>query len=77
MHTEITFSMDASSRAPHVIGAWLVPRTARYSPRWVDQGDHAFVSLLVTSSVVDAMIKKVCSLHPSVRCVSREERPAA
>ena len=77
MHTEITFSMDTSSRAPDVMGAWLVPRTARYSPRWFDRGEHTFVALLVTSSVVDELVKKVCSLHPSVRCINREEHPAA
>ena len=71
------FSMDASSSAPHIVGSVLVPQAARYSPRWFDRGDRTYVSIMVGSSVVDAMILKMCSQHPSVRCIKREELPAA
>lgn len=73
MHTEITFSMDVTSRAPHIVGASLVPQADQYSTRWVDRGDRAFVTLLVRSSVAEKMVTKVCAMHPSVRCIKRDE----
>ncbi len=73
MYTEITFSMDGQSRAPHRVGAVLVPQTARYFPRWVDRDERSYVTLVVRSSIVEDMIAKVCSIHPSVRCISRQQ----
>lgn len=76
MYTEITFSMAGMSSAPAIVGALLVPQSAQYSIRWFDRGDRAYVSLLVPSSVVEQMVAKVCRMHPSMRCVSRNERNA-
>jgi hypothetical protein len=76
VRTEITFSMSAASRAPHRVGAWLVPQAAQYSARWFDRADRTYVTMLVPTSVVEAMIDKVCSLHPSVRCISQGEAMA-
>jgi hypothetical protein len=73
MYTEITFSMDGQSRAPHRVGAMLVPQAARFLPRWVDRDGRSYVTLMVRTSIVEDMIAKVCSLHPSVRCISRDE----
>jgi hypothetical protein len=72
MFSEIMFSMDASSSAPHRIGAFLVPQAAQYSAQWVDRGDRAYLTLIVRSSVAEAMVKRVCGLHPSVRCIKRD-----
>ncbi len=73
MYTEITFSMDGRSRAPHRVGAMLVPQAAQYFPRWVDRDGRSYVTLMVRTSVADDMIAKVCAMHPSVRCISRDE----
>ena len=73
MYTEITFSMDGQSRAPHRVGAVLVPQAAWYFPRWVDRDGRSYVTLMVRTSIVEDMIAKVCALHPSVRCISREQ----
>lgn len=72
MYTEITFSMDGESSAPHRVGAMLVPQAAQYFPRWVDRGRRSYVTLMVRTSIVEDMIAKVCGMHPSVRCISRE-----
>jgi hypothetical protein len=72
MQSEITFSMDATSSAPHVVGAWVVPQAARYSAQWVDRGDRTYLTLRVESSVVEDMVKKVCAMHRSVRCIRRD-----
>ena len=73
MYTEITFSMDGQSRAPHRVGAVLVPQAARFLPRWVDREGRSYVTLMVRTSIAEDMIAKVCSIHPSVRCISREQ----
>lgn len=73
MRSEITFSMKTASRAPHRVGAWLVPQAAQYSTRWIDRADRTYVTLVVRSTVAEAMIERVCSLHPSVRCISQSE----
>jgi hypothetical protein len=73
VYTEIRFSMDALSSAPHRVGAFLVPRTMQYFPRWLDRGNRSYVTLMVRSSVVEGMVAKVCAMHPSVRCISRTE----
>ena len=73
MYTEITFSMDGESRAPHRVGAMLVPQAAQYLPRWVDRDSRSYVTLMVRTSVVEDMIAKVCAMHPSVRCISRDD----
>lgn len=70
MFTEVTFSMDARSSAPHRVGSHLVPQAAQYFARWVDRGDRSYVTLMVRDSVLDDMIAKVCRMHPSVRCIS-------
>ena len=31
------------------------------------------MTLMVRTSVVEDMIAKVCGMHPSVRCISRDE----
>lgn len=72
MHSELMFSMDASSSAPHIVGAWIVPQAARYSARWTDRGDRTYLTLLVRTSVADAMVAQVCAMHPSVRCLKQE-----
>jgi hypothetical protein len=72
MHSELTFSMDATSSAPHTIGAWVVPQAAHYSAQWIDRGDRAYLTLLVRSTVVEAMVERVCAMHPSVRCIKRD-----
>jgi hypothetical protein len=72
MYSEIMFSMDASSSAPHIIGAFLVPQAAQYSMQWVDRDDRAYLTLTVRSTVVEAMVKRVCAMHPSVRCIRRD-----
>jgi hypothetical protein len=73
MYTEITFSMDARSSAPHRVGSILVPQARQYFTRWVDRGDRSYVTLMVRSSIADAMVAKVCRMHPTVRCISRDE----
>jgi hypothetical protein len=73
MYTEITFSMDGRSRAPHRVGAMLLPQAARYFARWIDRDDRSYVTLMVQTSIADAMIAKVCAMHPSVRCISRDQ----
>jgi hypothetical protein len=75
MHTEITFSMDAGSRAPHIMGAWLVARPGRYAPHWFDRDGRAYVTMTVRSSVAEQMVTKVCAMHPSLRLVRREVVP--
>ena len=72
MYTEITFSMDGNSRAPHRVGSMLVPQAAQYFTRWVDRGGRSYVTLMVRTSIADDMIARVCRMHPSVRCISRE-----
>jgi hypothetical protein len=72
MHSELMFSMDASSSAPGIVGAWVVPQAARYSARWVDRGDRTYLTLLVRSTVAEAMVELVCAMHPSVRCLKRD-----
>lgn len=76
MHTEITFSMNAGSSAPHRVGSFLVPQAGRYAPRWVDQDDRTYVTMTVRSSVAEQMVTKVCAMHPSVRFVRQEDVPA-
>ena len=73
MYTEITFSMDAHSSAPHRVGSFLVPQARQYFTRWVDRGERSYVTLMVRTSLVEDMIAKVCGMHPSVRCISRDE----
>jgi len=73
MYTEVTFSMDANSSAPHRVGSLLVPQAAQYYARWVDRGDRSYVTLMVRNSVAERMIAKVCAMHPTVRCISRDE----
>lgn len=73
MYTEITFSMDARSSAPDRVGSLLVPQAAQYFARWVDRGDRSYVTLMVRTSIVEDMVAKVCGMHPSVRCISRDE----
>ena len=79
MHSELMFSMDANSSAPNIVGAWIVPQAARYSARWADRGDRTYLTLLVRSSVAEAMVAQVCAMHPSVRCLKQEavQPPAA
>jgi hypothetical protein len=72
MYTEITFSMDGQSSAPHHVGSLLVPQAAQYFIRWADRDDRSYVTLTVRTSIADDMIAKVCRMHPTVRCVSRE-----
>jgi hypothetical protein len=73
MYTEITFSMDGRSSAPHRVGSLLVPQARQYFARWVDRDGRSYVTLMVRSSLVDAMVAKVCRMHPTVRCISRTE----
>ena len=77
MLTEVTFSMDAHTRAHDVVGVWLLTRTARFSPQWVERGDRMYVTLTVTTSVVDAVVEKVCKLNRGVRCIRLEPVDAA
>lgn len=72
MYTEVTFSMDARSSAPHRVGSFLVPQAAQYYARWVDKGERSYVTLMVRDSIVDDMIRKVCRMHPTVRCISTD-----
>jgi hypothetical protein len=73
MYTDVTFSMDGQSSAPHRVGALLVPQAAQYYARWVHRGERSYVTLMVNTSIVDDMVRKVCDMHPSVRCISRDE----
>jgi hypothetical protein len=73
MYTEITFSMDAHSSAPHRVGSFLVPQARQYFTRWVDRGDRSYLTIMVRTSVVEDMVAKICDMHPSVRCISRDE----
>jgi hypothetical protein len=73
MYTDVTFSMDARSSAPHRLGALLVPQAAQYFARWIDRGDRSYVTLMVKSSIVEDMVDRLCGMHPSVRCISRVE----
>ena len=73
MYTDVTFSMDGQSSAPHRVGSLLVPQAAQYYMRWVDRGERSYVTLMVNTSIVDEMVRKVCAMHPSVRCISRDE----
>jgi hypothetical protein len=73
MYTDVTFSMDGQSSAPNRVGSLLVPQAAQYFARWVDRGNRSYVTLMVNTAIVDAMVRKVCRMHPSVRCISREE----
>jgi hypothetical protein len=73
MYTDVTFSMDGQSSAPHRVGSLLVPQAAQYYARWVDRGERSYVTLMVSTSIVDDMVRKVCDMHPSVRCIARDE----
>lgn len=73
MYTEVTFSMDGQSSAPHRVGSMLLPQAARYLARWIDRDERSYVTLMVRTSVVDDMIARVCAMHPSVRCISRDQ----
>ena len=73
MYTEVTFSMDGRSSAPNRVGSLLVPQAAQYFTRWIDRGDRSYVTLMVNTAIVEAMVAKVCRMHPSVRCIAREE----
>ena len=73
MYTDVTFSMDGHSSAPHRVGSLLVPQAAQYFTRWIDRNDRSYVTLMVKSSLVEDMVAKVCRMHPSVRCISRNE----
>lgn len=73
MYTDVTFSMDGHSSAPHRVGSLLVPQAAQYYTRWVDRGDRSYVTLMVKTSLVEDMIVKVCRMHPTVRCIARDE----
>ena len=73
MYTDVTFSMDGQSSAPDRVGSLLVPQAAQYFMRWVDRGERSYVTLMVNTSIVDEMVLKVCGMHPSVRCISRDE----
>ena len=73
MYTDVTFSMDGRSSAPHRVGSLLVPQAAQYFARWVDRGNRSYVTLMVRTSIVEDMVAKVCGMHPSVRCISRNE----
>ena len=73
MYTEITFSMDAHSSAPHRVGSFVVPQARQYFARWVDRGDRSYLTIMVRTSVVEDMVAKICGMHPSVRCISRDE----
>jgi hypothetical protein len=78
MYTDVTFSMDGQSSAPHRVGSLLVPHAAQYFTRWVDRGDRSYVTLMVKTSLVEDMVAWVCGMHPSVRCIARDEvQPAA
>ena len=70
MYTDVTFSMDAHSSAPHRVGSLLVPQVAQYFTRWIDR--NSYVTLMVRTSIADDMIAKVCATHPSVRCIARD-----
>ena len=72
MYTEVTFSMDARTSAPHRVGSMLVPQAAQYRPRWIDRDGRSYVTIEVHESVVDDMIRKVSRMHPTVRCIARE-----
>ena len=73
MFTDVTFSMDGRSSAPHRVGSLLVPQAAQYYARWVDRGERSYVTLMVNTAIVDDMVRKVCRMHPSVRCIARDE----
>ena len=73
MYTDVTFSMDSQSSAPHRVGSLLVPQAAQYFTRWVDRGDRTYVTLMVKSTIVEDMVVKVSRMHPTVRCISRDE----
>ncbi len=65
--------MDGTSSAPYRVGSLLVPQAAQYFARWVDRDGRSYVTLMVRTSIADDMIAKVCSVHPSVRCISRDQ----
>lgn len=67
------FSMDGHSSAPLRVGSLLVPQAEQYYIRWIDRGDRAYVTLMVKTSLVEDMVAKVCGMHPTVRCISRNE----
>ena len=73
MYTDVTFAMDGQSSAPHRVGSLLVPQAAQYYMRWVDRGERSYVTLMVNTAIVEEMVRKVCGMHPSVRCISRDE----
>ena len=73
MYTDVTFSMDGHSSAPNRVGSLLVPQAAHYYARWFDRGDRFYVTLMVRTSIVEDMVAKVCRMHPTVRCISRDE----
>ena len=73
MYTDVTFAMDGQSSAPHRVGSLLVPQASQYYMRWVDRGERSYVTLMVNTAIVDEMVRKVCGMHPSVRCISRDE----
>ena len=73
MYTDLTFSMDGHSSAPNRVGSLLVPQAAHYSARWVHRGDRSYVTLMVNTTIIEDMVAKVCGMHPSVRCIARDE----
>jgi hypothetical protein len=78
MYTELTFSMDARSSAPQRIGSYLVPQAKQYFVRWVDRGERSYLTIMVRTSLVEVMVARVCGMHRSVRCISRNEvQPSA
>lgn len=73
MLTEVTFAMDARSRAPSVVGSMLVPHAHRYAPRWVERGDRTYVIVTVTPAVAEGLIRRLPRLHRSVRCIGQQD----
>jgi hypothetical protein len=71
--TEVTFAMDATSRAPSVVGSMLVPHAHRYAPRWVERGDRTYVIVTVTPAVAEGLIARLTRLHRSIRCIGQQD----
>ena len=73
MYTDVTFSMDGRSSAAHRVGSSLVPQASHYFARWVDRDNRSYVTITVRTSLVEDMVVKLCRMHPTVRCISREK----
>jgi hypothetical protein len=69
VRTELQFSMDAHTSAPDLVGCYLMPTASQNNVRWAEEHGRAFVTVTVVESGAEAVKRRICRLHPTVRFV--------